>query len=272
MTRTSLGLGKDSRKRLSSVLRASKGTITVPRSAEVLNLPARKTALILARYARQGWISRVRRGLYIPVPLESKSFDIMPEDSWLIAMEAFAPCYIGGWSAAEYWQMTEQIFRSTLVMSSKKRSFRSVDIKGLPFQLRKISEKRFFGLKNVWRGPVKVPVSDPSRTLVDLLDDPSLGGGIRPTADVFGNYMNSSLKNIPELLAYAEQLGNATTFKRLGFLTETMFPQETGLIDSCKKRLSQGNSKLDPSIPCPRLVTRWRLWVPDNWKKERPDD
>ena len=30
-----------------------------------------------------------------------------------------------------------------------------------------------------------------------------------------------------------------------------------------RKRLTAGNAKLDPALACPRLVTEWRLWVPE---------
>jgi len=26
-----------------------------------------------------------------------------------------------------------------------------------------------------------------------------------------------------------------------------------------------GNAKIDPSLAADRLITKWRLWVPDSW-------
>lgn len=40
-------------------------------------------------------------------------------DSWILIARAFAPCYIGGWSACEHWELTEQIFREVVVITSK---------------------------------------------------------------------------------------------------------------------------------------------------------
>jgi hypothetical protein len=75
---------------------------------------------ILAAWSRAGWLARVRRGAYVPVPIESPSADIALEDPWTVATAMFAPCYIGGWSAAEHWGLTEQIFRSLCVMTTKR--------------------------------------------------------------------------------------------------------------------------------------------------------
>jgi len=49
----------------------------------------------------------------VSVPLESRTADVPLEDPWLIAERLFAPCYIGGWSAAEYLDLTECRLRLT---------------------------------------------------------------------------------------------------------------------------------------------------------------
>ena len=264
---STLGLEKVSRKRLAEIARQTKGAITVQQAASILKRPPDETARMMARWAQQGWLSRVRRGLYIPVPLEARSADIVPEDPWIIADKIFSPCYIGGWSAAEYWNLTEQIYRTVLVMTTRKPRDRKPVIKATGYVLRSISPDSLFGTKPVWRGQVRVQVSDPTRTLLDMLDDPSLGGGLRPVTDIFQAYMVSKNKNLTLLIEFADRLGNRTVFKRLGFLTERFSHQEEIMIDACRSRLSQGNSKIDPALPAERLITAWKLWVPSNWAK-----
>lgn len=259
------GLGKKARKRLSKVLRGMTGTISVSRAASILDLPPDKTAKLLCRWSEQGWISRVKRGVYVPVPLEAASPDVALEDSWAIAEKLFAPCYIGGWSAAEHWGLTEQIFRTIIVMTTQKPRNRRPNIKGTDFLLRTVSPKTMFGLNPVWRGQVKVAVSDPARTIVDMLDDPRLGGGMRPIVDILPNYLKSGTEGSVRLVGYAKRLGNSAVFKRLGFLLESVAPEETEAIKSCLLNMKTGNVKLDPALESGRLVTRWRLWVPKNW-------
>jgi predicted transcriptional regulator of viral defense system len=261
------GLGSKSSKRRAEILRRTRGTVSVSQAAEIFGLRADKAAKILARWARQGWLSRVRQGLYVPVPLEARTADVALEDPWIIAERLYAPCYIGGWTAAEYWGLTEQIFRTILVLTTLTPRGRRLKIKGVEFLVRSIPQRALFGIRPVWRGRVKVNVADPTRTVLDMLDDPTLGGGVRPTADVFRNYMASDKKDATLLIEYAGRLGNGAVFKRLGFLAERFAPGETALIETCRKRLSKGNAKLDPSLPSDRLVSAWRLWVPSSWPK-----
>ena len=266
------GLGPESRKRLAEILRRTQGTVAVSQAAEILGVPADTAAKMLARWARQGWMSRVRQGLYVPVPLEARTADVALEDPWAIAEQLYPPCYIGGWTAAEYWGLTEQIFRTVVVMTTRKPRNRRPKFKGTDFLLRTISASALFGTKAVWRGQVKINVADPTRTILDMLDDPALGGGIRPAVDVFRAYVGSDKKDTKLLLQYADRLGNGAVFKRLGFIAERYAPNEQELIEACRARLTKGNAKLDSSLPSDKLVSAWRLWVPTNWAKEKPSD
>jgi predicted transcriptional regulator of viral defense system len=266
------GLGKESRTRLAKIVRETKGTISVTQVAEILQLPSDKAAKILSRWMQQGWVSRVQRGMYVPVPLDAPSADIALEDPWIIAERIFSPCYIGGWSAAEYWELTEQIFRTIVVMTTLKPRNRKPVIKRSSFLLRTIPDKALFGMKPVWRGQIKVNVSDPTRTVLDMLNDPALGGGLRPTVDVFRNYMNSKSKDTDLVIRYADIRGNGAVFKRLGFLASRFSPEEQDLISACRSRLTKGNARIDPSMPADKLVTAWKLWIPAGWVKENKVD
>lgn len=264
---TIAGIGKTDRERISAVLRGTKGTVSVDEAGAILGVDTTDAAKMLARWAKNGWMARVRRGLYVPVPLESRTTDVALEDSWLVADRLFSPCYIGGWSAAEYLDLTEQIFSTLIVMTVKRPRNRTPDIKGTSFLVRTISEKAMFGLKPVWRGEVKISISDPTRTILDMLADPSLGGGIRSVKDMFINYLNSANRNLEQLIAYGKRLGNGAVFKRLGFLLEISASSETEIIEQCSDNLTAGNAKLDSKLNNEKLITHWRLWVPENWKE-----
>jgi predicted transcriptional regulator of viral defense system len=256
------GLRGTSRERLSKVLRQAKGSISPADASRVLNVEQAEAARLLSKWSSRGWLTRVRRGLYVAVPLESPTADLPLDDAWVIADRLFAPCYIGGWSAAAHWGLTEQLFRPILVVTNRRPRARRVEARGAVFLLRTADEKAMFGLKPIWRGKVKVNVSDPTRTVLDLLDTPTMGGGIRSVLDILKSYFSSDYRDPKLLVEYADQLGNKAVFKRLGFLAATFLPIEEELIIECRKRLSAGNAKLDPNLTSDRLVTAWRLLVP----------
>ncbi len=254
------GLRRASRERLAKVLRQSKGAISAGDAARALSIERAEAAKLLVNWSARGWLSRVRRGLYVSVPLESSTADLPLDDAWIVAERLFAPCYIGGWSAATHWGLTEQLFRSTLVITTRRPRTRRVNARGTVFVVRTVNERAMFGLKAIWRGKAKFNVSDPTRTILDLLDTPALGGGIRTVVDILKSYLRSTYRDPMLLIRYADQLGNKTVFKRLGFLATMVAPNDSELIAECRSRLSAGNAKLDPKLPAGRLVTAWRLW------------
>lgn len=259
------GLGKKSRARLAEILRKTKASVSVQEAASILKIKEQAAGKILSRLAKDGWLYRVKKGLYVPVPLESPTIDTAIENPWVIAERVFSPCYIGGWSAAEYWELTEQIFRSVVVITAKRPRSKKALLGGIEFLLKSVSSRKIFGTSTVWKGNVRVQVSDPSRTIIDMLDDPQLGGGIRSVYDIFKNYLASKYKKLYLLTTYAGKLGNRTVFKRLGYLIEREIPDEKRIIEKCRANMSQGYSRLDPSLPGKKLITRWHLFVPANW-------
>ncbi|HLA80520.1 MAG TPA: type IV toxin-antitoxin system AbiEi family antitoxin domain-containing protein [Thermoleophilia bacterium] len=255
------------RRRLSKVLRATGQLITVAGATAALGVDRTTAAKLLARWQEQGWLKRVRRGLYAPVPLTAMPADQVIEDPWTLVPGLFDPAYVGGASAAHHWGLTEQLFRTVFVYTARPvRRSRQV-IQAIPFVVRHVAEAHIFGTHGLWRGRIKVQVSDIHRTLIDLLNDPGMGGGIRHVADCLRAYIGRSDANLEILIAYGDRLGNGAVFKRLGFLAERS-GAPTELVKACTDRLTQGNAKLDPALPCPRLLRRWRLWVPDRWKRE----
>jgi len=261
------GIGKLDRERITAILRATQQTISVSEAAKILSIKRDHAAKLLARWATKGWLARVKRGVYIPVPLESATADIPLEDPWIIAEKLYHPCYIGAWSAAEYWGLTEQIFRTVVIMTIKKPRNRHSIIRGTNFWLCTVSELTMFGLKSVWHGQIKILVSDPTRTILDFLIDPRLGGGIRNVVDMLKEYLKSEHKDLKLLIEYANRLHNNAVFKRLGFLLEEYTAEEVNIISECKKHITISKVKLDPQLDTDnKLITRWRLWVPKNWE------
>jgi len=265
------GLGKIEREKYSALLRGFKATISVADAASTLNIQPDKAAMLLALFARKGWLKRIHYGVYIPIPLESTTSDVLPEEPFAIANELFSPCYIGGMNAANYWNLTEQIFRTITVMTQKQLRDRRPNIAGIEYAIHTIKPRYFFGLKSIWAGQRNVNLSDPTRTILDMAIFPQFCGGLRFITDVLQNYWRSEHKNVDLLIEYLIQAQNGAAIKRLGFLVEKYFPQEDKLITHCLNNLTQGYVKIMPERDCPRLISHWRLWVPNNWKDLKND-
>jgi len=259
------------RARLAAVLQTAKDLVTIEDAAKALAVDRSSAAKTLARWQEQGWLKRVGPGLYAAVPLDALTTEQVLKDPWVLVPALFAPAYIGGWTAAEHWNFTEQLFRGIFVFTARPFRIKEQTVQGVSFTLKRIPEDAIFGTKNIWRGHAPVPIADKHRTIIDMLADPATGGGIRHVARCLQNYLRDPEADTDTLIRYADKLGNGAVFKRLGFLISEK-PGNEHLADSCRQRLTQGNAKLDPAVPSRRLVKTWRLWIPKTWKAEPEHD
>ena len=261
----------DSRRRLVSVIRASGDVIQIGDVAASLCIDRTRASKLLSRWTAQGWLRRVGPGAYVPATLDSLESEQVLEDPWILVPALYSPAYVGGRTAAEYWDLTEQLFRDIVVLTAQPVRRKQQVRHGAQFTLRHIQEQRIFGTKTIWRGRSKVLVSDVHRTVVDMLDDPPLGGGIQHVNHCLEAYLKQDDRSDDTLIGYAQRLGNGAVFKRLGFLAEE-YPDASHMADACAARLTKGYAKLDPTLQCTRLITKWRLWIPRNWMPGVSDD
>jgi predicted transcriptional regulator of viral defense system len=256
------------RAQLAAVLARAGDVVRIDDVTAALGVPRARAAKRLAAWTEQGWLRRVGPGLYVPASLENLGDRLVLDDPWVLVPALFAPAYVGGRTAAEHWDLTEQIFKDVVVLTARPLRGLRQEHHGVPFMLKHIHADKIFGTASVWRRRTKVAVSDVHRTIVDMLDDPGLGGGIQHVADCLKVYLGRADRNDETVIAYAVCVGNGAIFKRLGFLAEQL-PSGARLADMCWAHLTTGYALLDPGLPCPRIVTRWNLRIPQSWKDGR---
>lgn len=254
------GISKRNREMLAILNRKAKGPFDIDFVTEVLNLPRGKARNLVTLWVSRGWLTRIKRGLYSTVSLGAIRPEAQKEDTWVVADTIFAPCYIGGWSACEYWDFTEQIFNDVAVFSTRRFNMKVKEVQGTRYIIKTVDKRRFYGLKPVWRGTTKILVSDPARTIIDILNDPKIGGGIRNVADMLNEYFDSDKRDDRILIEYLSKFHNGVVYKRLGYLMEYLEIKAPDIIRNCDELKSSGYSKLDPTLPSKgKILRRWNL-------------
>lgn len=267
------GLGKTSRLKFSKLSKAYKeAPFSIGQAKLILGLEQEATSRFLSNLANRGWAKRIKKGYYFLIPADASDPDPIAEDPWFVASSIFSPCYISGWSAAEHWGFTEQIFRSVFIITCKKIKTRSQSIGGADFVIKTVRPNVMFGTTTVWKGKNKALVADPSKLIIDLLDFPESGGGITHAIQIFKAYLKSNHRDVKKLATYAFKQSNGAIIKRLGYLVEKLCPEETKIIAECQNHLSAGYAKLDPNLKADKIITRWKIWVPSYVEKDLMND
>ncbi len=258
---------------LASLLRhAPSGVIRVSEATRAWGLPTSSASRRLGALMRAGWIRRVRRGVYRVIPVNASKEAAIPfEDPWVLAASTFEPCYIGGWSAAEHWGLTEQLFAKTFVVTAAHVRARDITLGGLAFRLARVARSRAVGDANVWRGRTRVPCSSAALTIVDACNAPAWVGGVRHLAEMVGRFVEQRSGDVSPLTAALRNRARGSGAKRLGFIVESLATDERdakarnaleAVASAARERLTTGVIKLDPAVRGRgKMNTAWGIWA-----------
>jgi predicted transcriptional regulator of viral defense system len=114
------GISKRNRELLDKLNREIKSPFSITEVSMILGINLDKARRLVAYWVSRGWLTRIKKGLFITVPLGTVNPAERKENPWIVATIVFNPCYIGGWSACEHWGLTEQIFKDVVVFFLKE--------------------------------------------------------------------------------------------------------------------------------------------------------
>jgi len=260
-----------SRVQLARVAAHARPLIDVATASAVLGWDRTRTAKQMARWSNQGYLRRVRRGTYAVVPTAAMIEEQVITDPWVLITTAFRHAYVGGWSAAKHWDLTEQVFNTLLVCTTDRVRRTQLAVAGTSLRARHVPESWFFATKVEWREGSRVLVSDLHKTILDMCADPALGGGIQHVMHCLRAYLKRTDLDIERLLDHGKRLDIPTALKRLGFLCEVAHGP-SNLIEECRRAVTLGLAALDPSMRSPKVSKRWQLRLPAAWQRLLGDD
>jgi len=241
---------------------ASGGIITLEAAIAVLGGSRLSVSRRLSSLVGAGWLSRVRRGVYSVRPLDAPpDVRTAEEDPWIVASRVFDPCYVGGWTAAGHWHLTEQLFRTTLVVTERHVRRAAVTIGSGAFRVVRESRNREMGLATVWRSNSRVRISNVDRTIIDACAHPDWVGGGGQLISIFKAGVQDSLMTAESLLAVAPAAPTGAALGRLALLLDRYWPAATTVIEYAAAHRGTGYVRFDPAVARRgALNTRWGVW------------
>lgn len=210
--------------------------------AETLDTTYDSAKTIASRLETNGWLTRLKPGLYLIIPLAAGETSQYTANEFYIASHLVDPMYVSFWSALAFHGFTEQVPRSVAIATTKRLSDRIVH--DVEYHFVTLAEQKFFGHEQYAVDSHVVPIATPEKTLADCADQPRHGGGVRELAK--GIREGTDGYDPATLIEYAQRIGNGAALKRLVYLMdhyEVPVPDRELVEDA----FTTGTSPLDPT-------------------------
>ncbi len=259
------GLTKKESFLISSLSRKGKKIFT---TEDAKAISGEQTVKMLMNLVKKKWVLKLKRGLYIIVPLDIgvKGADSFIMHNFVIASKLVEPYYIGYWSALNYYGFSDQIPQATFIATTKAK--KGLEILNTSYLFVQMNKSKFFGSCDIEIDGEKVKISDKNKTIADCLDHPEHGGGIDEIARSI--YFSIKEIDIKKIIRYAQKMGNITIIKRLGYILDTCGLIEKHRMMFDKIKLSRGYSLLDPASPKKgKYNEKWMLLINRNINPQR---
>jgi predicted transcriptional regulator of viral defense system len=239
------------------------GVFTLDDAVAAMHRARPETSRRISALVRAGWIARIKRGVFSIRPLEAPTaLAVAEEDPWVVAARAFPSCYVGGWTAASHWGLTEQLFKTTLIVTARRMRRVNITLGSSAFHVVRDSRARPGGITTVWRATAKVPVSSVERTLLDACAHPAWVGGGRQLVELFRSATRDGLVREARLREAAASVRRGSALGRLGVLLDHFLPDATRLIAYAREHRGTGVVPFDPRVRRRGAFTgRWGIWL-----------
>lgn len=234
-----------------------------------LSLEPIQIAKTLSKMAQSGWLTRLKRGLYvIQSPLYPN--EIHP---FAIAQALVSPMAISHWSALAHHGFTTQIppmvqaSTPAKVVTPEMRSGEAYRPRGtaawqtldIEIEFIHTKEEKFWGFTHDWVSSWhRVPMTYPERTILDLIIRSDLFGGISMAIETITTHLEKI--DLTQLVNYAIRYDVGAYIKRLGWILEINGVKED-VLEPLLTFLTQNYHLLDPQgSDQGEPITRWNLY------------
>ncbi|WP_136689327.1 type IV toxin-antitoxin system AbiEi family antitoxin domain-containing protein [Halorhabdus amylolytica] len=238
------GLSKREALALTRLAAQNKTVITISDIQNALDISNDKAKKIAYNLEKKKWLDRLKRGVYLIVPLEAGEKAEYTEHEYVIVSHLADPMYISYWTALNYHNLTEQV--PLTVYAATTSRVPAQQIHNVEYKFVTVTEEKFFGYNTeLVNKTQKVKIADIQKTLVDCADHPEYCGGITELAKAVSNAGREEV-DWAIVSEYLLEVGNGAAIKRIVYLTD-LFDIDLPRKDELKEAFTAGYSKLDPT-------------------------
>lgn len=210
---------------------------------------------VVTRLTHNGWLIRVKRGLYAISDLSNRGF--LSLSPYVVAHLLVKDSYVSFESALSYHGMFDQLTNKTISISQVQ--YKTVQLQSVEYSFVKVLDKWFFGWQEVSIDNKIVRMATAEKALIDMIQFHKSKYTVDLVVEKLSQYKSSL-----DLQKMTEYLGkmSLTTIKTFGFLFDLLGIDSGDLYNQIKLKgthlMLSGDTKFN---------AKWRLYYDEYFDK-----
>ncbi len=218
--------------------------ITVEEIRQGFKYDSSYASKLLERLERKQYLERIKRGIYLYIPLEyGYENRFTPMNSLVVGSVLVEPYYFGYQTANRFHGFTTQFSPVTYICTTKTR--RTHKWRSIRYKFVNLVQKKFFGYEKHLSDGCEIFIASPEKAVLDSIDKPDYCGGLSQVVAVVLNAFQRGLDK-EKLLSYAIRFDSNTLIQRLGylvaFLVENNCLDDGAFVESIERLLPENVS------------------------------
>lgn len=192
--------------------------VSAEKAMELLGISQMHAYNLLKNMRKKGALDKVKSNLFVRIPshiVHDKGKYV--EDPIFVGKHLTKPYFFSYYTALYLHGLSQQSARYYYL--STTRHIQEVDYHGNVFRAVILTEKRFFGFKEMKYGEEKVFASDLERTIIDVMNRPEYSGGYE---EILRSFQDMENVDWNRLLKYMDKMGEKILFNRIGFVFDML--------------------------------------------------
>ena len=210
---------------------------------------------VVTRLTRNGWLIRVKRGLYAISDLSNRGF--LSLSPYVVAHLLVRDSYVSFESALAYHGMFDQLTNKTISISQVQ--YKTVQLQSVEYSFVKVLDKWFLGWQNVSIDNTTVRMATAEKALIDMVQFHKSKYTVDLVVEKLAQYKSSL--DMQKMTAYLRKM-SLTTIKTFGFLFDLLEIDSGNLYNQVKLKGTHVMLSHDA-----KFNAKWRLYYDEYFDK-----